>query len=271
MPRLRRSVAARWSLARPACANKRPRIVAWSGGRWAKSRCGKHRRVHRFGCTRFAIHQIRNPHRSLSHEMLTGRDPAIRGLPKHSSMRGSGYACSGADHRHSVPAPYETSSQRTDGQGKYIADTAFGLDDAGRTRVGLKLASEAEDLHIYAAVEHVFVNPCRLQEVLSGERSLWRIEERDQECVFPLRQCDRDAAGVRQTSRTTIELPTAKLAAALLGLSLRDNAAGLPPAQHSTYARPAVHAKTRRVWSHSHRHRVPTRQRDQSHRVDDQW
>src|SRR5271170_3457074 len=103
--------------------------------------------------------------------MLTGRDPAIRGLPKHSSMRGSGYPCSGADHRHSVPAPYESSSQRFDGQGKYIADTTFGLNDARHTWISLQLAPEPKDLHIYASVEHVFVDPCRLQEVLSGEWS----------------------------------------------------------------------------------------------------
>jgi hypothetical protein len=117
--------------------------------------------------------------------MLTGRDPAIRGLPKCSSVRGSGYACSGADHRHSLPVQYESSSHRFDGQGKYIADTTFGLNDARYTWISFQLASEPKDLHIYAAVEHVFVNPCRLQEVLSGERPLWRIEERDQECVFP--------------------------------------------------------------------------------------
>jgi hypothetical protein len=139
-------------------------------------------------------------------------------------MRGSGYACSGADHRHSAPAPCESSSQRFDRQGKYIADTAFDLNDTRHAWISLQLASEPKDLHIYAAVEHVFVSPCRLQKALSGERPLWRIEERDQECVFPLRQWDRDAVRVRQASRTTIELPTAKLAAALLGLSLSGNA-----------------------------------------------
>ena len=70
------------------------------------------------------------------------------------------------------------SSGRLDRQGEHITDATLGLDDPGRTRINLKLAAKPKDLHVYAAIKHVFVNARGLQQILATQRSLWRIEER---------------------------------------------------------------------------------------------
>jgi hypothetical protein len=101
------------------------------------------------------------------------------------------------------------------GQGKHIPDATLGLNDAGRARITLKLASEAKDLHIDAAVEYVFMNACRLQQVFAAQRPLRRIEKRDQKCVLAFCQGHRNSAGVRQAARAAIELPAAEPAATL--------------------------------------------------------
>jgi hypothetical protein len=82
------------------------------------------------------------------------------GLHLYSRMGASGFACS--VWRMAVL------SDQLDGKGKHVTDTALGSYDARRTRVVLELASEPKDLHVDAAIEHVFVNPCRLQEMLTS-------------------------------------------------------------------------------------------------------
>jgi len=47
--------------------------------------------------------------------------------------------------------------------GEYISDAALGLDDARCARIALELTPQAENLHIDAAVEDIFVNAGRLQ------------------------------------------------------------------------------------------------------------
>jgi hypothetical protein len=131
----------------------------------------------------------------------------------------------------------ERMSEQLDRQGKHVTYAALGLDDTRHSSISLKLASKPKYLHIDAAVEHVFMNARCLQEVLSAEWSLWRIEERDQESVLALCQRDWSAARVCQASRAAIELPTAKSVATLLGLSLRGDATRLPRAQHGPNAR----------------------------------
>jgi hypothetical protein len=92
-------------------------------------------------------------------------------------------------------------SDQFDGKGKDVTDTTPGSYDARRTRVVLELAPEPKDQHVDAEIEHVFVSPSRLQEMLTSERSLWCIEERSQKCVLAFRQCDRVVARTRQASR----------------------------------------------------------------------
>src|SRR5580693_3113222 len=45
---------------------------------------------------------------------------------------------------------------------KYISEATFGLDYARRARVAFKLASQAQDLHVDAAIEDILVHACRL-------------------------------------------------------------------------------------------------------------
>ena len=75
-----------------------------------------------------------------------------------------------------------------DGNCKDIADAAFGLDDARHLRVCLQFAPQPQDLNIDAAIEDVFVEPRRLQQILARKRSLRRIEEGQQQGVLAFAQ-----------------------------------------------------------------------------------
>jgi len=90
------------------------------------------------------------------------------------------------------------STEEFDGQCKHVADTAFGLDDRWCAWIGVQLASQAQHLHIDAAVEDIFVDAGRLQKVFAGERSLRGIEKRNQQRIFALGERDRDSAGITQ-------------------------------------------------------------------------
>src|SRR5260221_13341390 len=67
---------------------------------------------------------------------------------------------------------------------KDIADAAFGLDDTWRLRVCLQFAPQPQHLNIDAAIEDVFVEPGRLQQMLARKRPFRRIEEGQQQGVF---------------------------------------------------------------------------------------
>jgi hypothetical protein len=69
-------------------------------------------------------------------------------------------------------------SDLLDRQGEHITNATLGLDDPGRTRINLKLAAEPKDLHVDAAIKHVFVNARGLQQMLPAQRPLWRIDKR---------------------------------------------------------------------------------------------
>src|SRR4029077_3423685 len=76
--------------------------------------------------------------------------------------------------------PAIASSDPLHGNGEYISDAALRLDDARRARIALELTPQAENLHIDAAVEDIFVNAGRLQQVLAAKRTLWRFEKGQQ-------------------------------------------------------------------------------------------
>ena len=78
---------------------------------------------------------------------------------------------------------------------KHISDAALRLDDLRRARVLLQLASKAKNLHVDAAIEHVFVDSGGLEKVLSAERALRGVEEGDQQRVLAFGQ--RDIRAVR--------------------------------------------------------------------------
>jgi hypothetical protein len=147
----------------------------------------------------------------------------VGGLLKHSREYALGYARNVAVY---------CGSKRLDRQGKHVAQPTFGLDDAWRTRINLKLASETKDLHVNAAIKHILMDPGRLQQVLTRQGALRRFHKCGQQSVHPSRQRDCSSAGIGQTARTAIKLPTAKSATTLLNLTLRSDAAYVLPTQH---------------------------------------
>lgn len=50
---------------------------------------------------------------------------------------------------------------------EHIADAALGLDDSRRTRIGLQLAPQPQHLDVDAAIENVFMDAGRLQQMLA--------------------------------------------------------------------------------------------------------
>ena len=102
-----------------------------------------------------------------------------------------------------------------------ISDAALRLNHLRRARVPFQLAAEAKNLHVDTAIENVFVHASRLQEMLSAQRTLGSVQERDKQCIFPLRQGDRGAVRVGKTSRTAAKLPAKKPIAASLGVAGR--------------------------------------------------
>ena len=76
--------------------------------------------------------------------------------------------------------------------------------------IALQLPSQSKHLHVDAAIENIFVDAGRLQEVFAGEGSLRGIEKGDQQSIFPLGQRNRRAIGVGQAARAPIDLPAAK-------------------------------------------------------------
>jgi hypothetical protein len=139
---------------------------------------------------------------------------------------------------HSFGGVFDTpSSECFKGQRKYVANAAFGQDDARRVWIGLQLAPQAQYLNVDTAIEDIFANPGRLQKVLAGKRSLRSIEKRNQERVFALGQRNRDSAGISEAPDAPIELPAAKSAAPSFLVALDGCLAGFPPTQHRPDAR----------------------------------
>ena len=59
-------------------------------------------------------------------------------------------------------APAEPLSKPRDLLGEHISHASLGPDHLRRARVVLQFAAKPENLHIYAAIEHVFVDSSRL-------------------------------------------------------------------------------------------------------------
>ena len=106
-----------------------------------------------------------------------------------------------------------------DGNSEHISDAALGLDDARRAGIALELAPEAEDLHVDAAIEDIFVNAGRLQKVFPAQRTLRGFEEGEQHRVLAFGQRDRDSGRVSQLASTAIKLPAGKSKSSALGIA----------------------------------------------------
>src|SRR5277367_2867619 len=103
--------------------------------------------------------------------------------------------------------------------GEHIADASLGLDHLRRAWVGLQFAAKAENLHVNAAIEDVFVDPRRLQKMLSAERPLRSVEERDKQRVLAFGQGDVRAIWIGKLSGAQIEPPAGKPIAAAFWLA----------------------------------------------------
>ena len=77
-----------------------------------------------------------------------------------------------------------------DRQRKNIANAALGPDHPRRIRINLQLASQPQDLNIDAAIEDIFMNSRRAQEMLARKRSPWRFQKRQQQGVLTVAQRD---------------------------------------------------------------------------------
>src|SRR6202790_3753808 len=134
---------------------------------------------------------------------------------------------------HSFGGVFDTpSSECFNGQCKYVANTAFGQDDARRVWIGLQLAPQAQYLNVDTAIEDIFMDPGRLQKVFAGKRSLRSVEKRNQQRILAFGQRDRDSVGISEAAVAPIELPAAKSATASLRVALDGCLAGFPSAQH---------------------------------------
>src|SRR5260370_17459059 len=105
-----------------------------------------------------------------------------------------------------------------DGNCKDIANAAFGPDDTWRLRVYLQLTPQPQHLNIDAAIEDVFVEPGRLQQILARKRSLRRIEEGQQQGVLAFAQGNRPFLRIAQTPAAPLNPPSAEPLFPLLDL-----------------------------------------------------
>src|SRR5258708_18808498 len=119
-----------------------------------------------------------------------------------------------------------------DWNSKHISDATLGLDHSRRARVAFELAPEAKDLHVDTAVEDIFMDASRLQQMLAAERTLRRLEKGEQHRILALGQCDRGSGRVGQLAGLAVELPAGKAKAAALGIARRRCASDVEPPQY---------------------------------------
>lgn len=113
--------------------------------------------------------------------------------------------------------------------GEHISDASLRLDDLRGARIILQFAAKAKNLHVDAPIENVFVDSGRLQKMLSAKRALRRVEERDQQRVFALGQCNVRAIRIGKPSGAQIELPAGKAIAPTFRLASRRGARSVEP------------------------------------------
>ena len=110
-------------------------------------------------------------------------------------------------------------AQPIDRQREHVADAALGSNDLRRTRIGLELAPQPQDLHVDAAIENVLVHTGCLQQLLAAERPLGRIEKGGQQSVFALGQRNLGPAEVGEPPSPPIDLPAAETVSTALRIS----------------------------------------------------
>src|SRR5215472_3178677 len=115
----------------------------------------------------------------------------------------------------------DRSSNPLDRNGEHISYAALSLNNARRARVAFKLAPQAKNLHVDAAIENILMHARGLQQVLPTERALRRFEKGDQQGVLAFGQWYRSAGRVGEPPSLAVKLPAAKPKAAPLGVVSR--------------------------------------------------
>src|SRR6201987_6454821 len=80
----------------------------------------------------------------------------------------------------------------------------------------LQFAPQPRDLDIDAPVEDIFVNSCRLQQVLARERPLGCFEKGEQQGILAFAQRDRRLIAVYESSAATFKPPAIESVSAAL-------------------------------------------------------
>jgi hypothetical protein len=101
----------------------------------------------------------------------------------------------------------------------------------------LEFATQAQDLHIDAAIEDVFVHASRLQQLLTRERPLWSFQKGNEEGVLALSQCNRRAVHAPQASTASLEPPSSKRESSTLRLARSRLTSELLPTQYRAHPR----------------------------------
>ena len=127
--------------------------------------------------------------------------------------------------------------ERLHRQCEHVAYSALGLNNAWRARIGLQLAPQPQDLNVDAPVENILVDARCLQQVFAGQRSLRRLEERQQQGILTLAQRNLVAIGIEQLSATAFERPTVETVSAALGIAGASDPSHFLPPQHRADAR----------------------------------
>src|SRR4029077_325513 len=118
-------------------------------------------------------------------------------------------------------------SNPLDCHGKHISHAALSLDHTRCAWVAFKLAPQAKNLHVDAAIKDIFMHARSLQQMLAAERALRRIEKGNQQGVLPFGQCYRSTGRVGEPPNLAVEMPAAKSKTAALGITRRRDASDI--------------------------------------------
>jgi hypothetical protein len=133
-------------------------------------------------------------------------------------------------------ATFPSLLERCDRQREHVADAALGLDHARRTRIGLQLAPQPQDLDIDAAIENILMNSGSLQQMLPRQRPLRCFQKGQQQRILAFAQRNRRRVGIEEPSATPFELPAIESVPASLRIARSCKPPHFLPPQYRTNA-----------------------------------
>src|SRR4029077_18081868 len=99
-------------------------------------------------------------------------------------------------------------------------------------RIDLQFAPQPQHLNVDAAIEDIFVEPGRLQQILARQWPLRRIEEGLQQGVLALAEGTRPFLRIEEAPAATIKPPSAELVPAPLSVAAAQRPSVLTAPQH---------------------------------------